>query len=246
MVASNILANSGRAARPGDRLKPEAGLSRSDGAMEGLRGPPPRRAPAPGDEEALIARARGGDSAAFRALVGMYQDRAYGLALRILRSPADAEEVAQDAFVRAWRSLPQFRGDARFSTWLYRIVARRAFDASAKLRRRREREVELDAIDRLGDGDATHAASENRPGIGHDPLAAVEAAAPREALETMIASLPEMYRAVVTLHYFEDRSIAEIAGALDTPEGTVKTHLFRARAKLRELWLGARASRVVP
>lgn len=214
--------------------------------MEGLRGPPPRRAPAQGDEDALIARARGGDTAAFRALVEMYQDRAYGLALRILRSPPDAEEVAQDAFVRAWRSLPQFRGDARFSTWLYRIVARRAFDASARLRRRREREVELDAIDRLGDGEATHAAVENRAGMERNPLAALEAVTPRARIEAMIATLPEMYRAVVTLHYFEDRSIAEIAGALDTPEGTVKTHLFRARAKLRDLWLGARAPRVLP
>ena len=176
----------------------------------------------------------------------MYQDRAYGLALRILRSPSDAEEVAQDAFVRAWRSLPQFRGDARFSTWLYRIVARRAFDASARLRRRREREVELETIDRLGDDDGTHSGVENRAGMERNPLAALEAAEPRKALEAMIASLPETYRAVVTLHYFDDRSIAEIAGALDTPEGTVKTHLFRARAKLRELWLGARASRVIP
>ena len=89
----------------------------------------------------LLERSRGGDQSAFRELVVLHQDRAYGLALRITRSPADAEEVAQDAFLRAWLALGRFRGESSFGTWLYRIVARRALDRLEKLRSRRGREV---------------------------------------------------------------------------------------------------------
>ena len=83
-----------------------------------------------GDHE-WVDRARGGDAGAFRMLVERYRTRVYGLCLRIVRSPADAEEVAQDAFVRAWLALPRFRGESSFSTWIYRIAARRAFDRAA-------------------------------------------------------------------------------------------------------------------
>src|SRR5262249_60082016 len=86
------------------------------------------------------ARAQAGDTGAFRELVERHQASAYTLALRILRSSADAEEVAQDAFVRVWTALPGFRGESTFSTWLYRIVARRAFDRAQVLKNRRARE----------------------------------------------------------------------------------------------------------
>jgi len=92
------------------------------------------------DERRLIARAQSGDTAAFRALVERHQARAHALALRILRSPSDAEEVAQDAFVRVWTALPGFRGESTFATWLHRIVARRAFDRVQVLRNRHARE----------------------------------------------------------------------------------------------------------
>ena len=92
------------------------------------------------DERRLIAQAQAGDTAAFRALVERHQARAHALALRILRSASDAEEVAQDAFVRVWTALPGFRGESTFATWLYRIVARRAFDRAQVLKNRRSRE----------------------------------------------------------------------------------------------------------
>src|SRR5690349_15593916 len=92
----------------------------------------------------LVARAQAGDEAAFRALVEVHQDRAYGLALRIVGRAEDAEEVAQDAFVRAWRALPTFRGEAAFGTWLHRIVSRLALDRRARItaRARNEEPVE--------------------------------------------------------------------------------------------------------
>jgi len=170
------------------------------------------------DERALVRRSAGGDAAAFRVLVDRHRDRAYGLALRIVRSEPDAEEVAQDAFVRAWRAIGEFRGDASFSTWLYRIVWRRALDRAAVLKSRRNREVALEP---------------ESEGAGIGAIAGAERSPDPDRFERMIASLSEPQRAVVTLFYAEDRSVTEVAQALEMPEGTVKTHLSRARAALR-------------
>ncbi len=188
----------------------------------------------PEAEADAVARARAGDADAFRVLVDAYRDRAFGLALRIVRSREDAEEVAQDAFVRAWRGLPAFRADARFSTWLYRIVMRRALDSAATLRRRLGREVPLDetgGADRGGSAEGARGAS--TPG----PDAPADARARR--LEGLIARLTGAQRVVVTLYYYEDRTIAEVARTLGVPDGTVKTHLHRARAALRAAWIRA-------
>lgn len=171
------------------------------------------------DEKALIARAQGGDRAAFQQIVERHQARAYTLALRILRSTSDAEEVAQDAFVRVWTALPGFRGESSFSTWLYRIVARRAFDRAAVLKNRRAREH---ATDTLPESPAP-------PSADDDTLRAAK-------LQQMLEQLSPAQRSVVTLFYYEGRSVEQVAAQLAMPENTVKTHLSRARAALRELW----------
>jgi RNA polymerase sigma-70 factor (ECF subfamily) len=167
-----------------------------------------------------VGRARGGDSGAFQVLVERYRTRVYGLALRIVRSAPDAEEVAQDAFLRAWLALPRFRGEASFSTWIYRITARRAFDRLETLRLRRGREAGIEAA---------------------EGTAAPQEGAPRSAqarqLERLVAALPPAQRAAVTLYYLQDRSVEQVAEALGMPENTVKTHLNRARAGLRAAWL---------
>lgn len=173
------------------------------------------------EEQACIQAARAGDTQAFRRLVERYGDRAYGLAFRMLGSASEAEEVAQDAFVRAWRALPGFRGDARFSTWLYRIVARRALDRSAVLKTRRAREISLEDAERA------------EPSAGAEGMASVD----RARLDRLLRSLSEVQRAVVTLYYYEDRSVDEVARTLGIPGGTVKTHLHRARGLLRAGWL---------
>jgi RNA polymerase sigma-70 factor (ECF subfamily) len=182
-------------------------------------------APAEGEaeERELIRLAQGGDQNAFRRLVERHGTRAYALALRIVRSASDAEEVAQDALVRAWRSLPRFRGDSKFSSWLYRIVVRRAFDRAAVLKGRRGREASAEGIETLA-----------AEGAGPDPEARERTA----RLERLVAELPEVPRTVVTLYYYQDRSVAEVARILRMPENTVKTHLSRARAALRTGWLG--------
>lgn len=180
------------------------------------------RAPAAtaGAEAQLLERARAGHEDAFRILVERHRDRAYGLALRITRSAADAEDAAQEALVRAWLALPGFRGEASFGTWLHRIVARRALDRSMQVRRREGRETSLEAARELAD-DA---------GSERDALLA-------RRLERLMDRLSAPQRAVVALFYQEDQSVEHIAEALGLPENTVKTHLSRARAALREAWL---------
>lgn len=173
-------------------------------------------------EQARVARARGGDEAAFRELVEAHADRAYALALRVLRSPADAEEAAQDAFVRAWRALPAFRGEAGFGTWLHRIVVRVALDRSAVLRTRRGREV---PVEPPAESAAAHDARDD----------AADARARR--LEALMAGLPDLQRVALTLFYWQDRSVLDVAAALGLPPNTVKTHLARGRAALRAAWL---------
>jgi RNA polymerase sigma-70 factor, ECF subfamily len=184
--------------------------------------PAPSESPAPAgaesneDERRLIARCRAGDTRAFAVLVERYRARAHGLALRLVRSPSDAEEVAQDAFVRAWRSLADFRGEASFGTWLYRIVWRRALDRSAVLRTRQGRETGLED------------APESAGAMGSD-----EAGTSASDWARLTDGLTDLQRAVVTLFYYEDVSVKDVARILELPEGTVKTHLSRARAVLR-------------
>ena len=171
------------------------------------------------EERRLIARAQAGDTGAFRELVDQHRTRAYTLALRILRSASDAEEVAQDAFVRVWTALPGFRGESSFATWLYRIVARRAFDRAQVMRNRRARERQEEnlpeaAAPERDDGDTLQAA----------------------LLQRLVGSLSPAQRAAVTMFYYEGRSVEQVAVLLGMPENTVKTHLLRARAALREAW----------
>lgn len=166
-----------------------------------------------------MERARRGDEDAFRMLVDRHRDRAYGLALRITRTPADAEEAAQEAFVRAWLALPGFRGEAAFGTWLHRIVARRALDHALARRKRESRETDVDAAEAVA---AVH--------DGRDPML-------ERRLARLTAQLSAAQHAVVALFYREGQPVAEIAELLGMPENTVKTHLRRAREALRRAWL---------
>ena len=141
----------------------------------------------------------------------------------MLRSAPDAEEVTQDAFVRAWTALPAFRGESKFGTWLYAIVMRCALDRAATLKTRRARETDLEA-------------AADRP-AGAGGMESDEWARLTLRMERTLDQLSEAQRAVVTLFYYEERSVEEVAATLTMPAGTVKTHLSRARAALRDAWL---------
>lgn len=169
----------------------------------------------PGDP-VLVARAREGSADAFEELVRRHQHRAYALALRLTGHPQDAEDVAQEAFVQAWRSLPRFRGEAAFETWLYRIVINRCHNA-----RRAARPTQpMPTPER---GPAT-------PGAGE----VVEARQQREAVALRIAQLPLPQRAALVLHYFAGCSYAETGHILGVSESAAKVRVFRARRQLAE------------
>lgn len=181
--------------------------------------------PAAAAERALVARARAGDAEAFRELVERHQDRAFALARRLLRDEAEAEEVAQDAFLRAWTALPGFRAEASFGTWLHRIVYRRALDRIDALKARRRHESSAPSWPEEG------APAPPAPFDGE------------ERVRRLVDALPAAQRAAVTLFYFEDRSVQDAARALGMHENTLKTHLHRARAALRAAWAREEESR---
>ena len=176
--------------------------------------------PAGATDEELVEAARHGDRRSFGELVRRTHGDTYTLARRLVSDDDDASDVVQDAYLRAYRSIGRFRGDAQFSTWLYRITAN---CASTHLgRRRRHRHDELDEDADLAD---------DRP--DHDPEAAASTAALRSRLDEAVAALPTRLRAVVVLRDVYDLSHAEIAEQLDISESAAKVRLHRARRRLR-------------
>jgi len=174
----------------------------------------------PRDSAEFVSRLRAGDRRAFEELVRTQQHRVYGLALRMLGNAAEAQDVAQEAFLRAHRGLADFRGAARLSTWLYQIVSRLCLNRLAGSERRLARHGE-EALARVPDA---------RPG----PDQALERGELEEALHRAIAELPEERRIVVVLRDVEGLAYEEIAEVLELPVGTVRSRLHRARLDLKE------------
>jgi RNA polymerase sigma-70 factor (ECF subfamily) len=171
------------------------------------------------DDEELARAAKAGDVAAFGILVERHQRRVYGFMLRVTRRPATAEDLAQEAFLKAWRGLRTYDPDARFAPWLNRIGVNLVSDWASDARRSpiREWDGAADAARDEADG------PEERAGTRE-----AEAAVHRQILE-----LPGDERQVVLLRHVMGLSYAEVADATGQPLGTVKTNLFRARARLK-------------
>ena len=170
------------------------------------------------NELLLISRARGGDREAFGELVEQYRDNVYRLAYRMCGNAYDADEAAQEAFVAAWRALPNFRGDAKFSTWLYRLTTNAAIDVM-----RREKRHQT-----VGDGEMVDLADD-----ADSPQETVERTEQQETVQKALATLSEEYREVLLLRYMEELDYAEIAEVLQLPSGTVKSRINRAKAALK-------------
>ncbi len=173
------------------------------------------------DMAALVERAKAGDSQAFDQMVRITYPDAYALALRMTANPEDARDVVQETYLRAYRSIGRFRGDAQFSTWLYRIVAN--CSATQITRRQRDSHEEL-SFD--------HDLVDIRP--EHDPALQGEMAELRAKLDTAISELPPRLRSVVVLRDIYDLSHAAIAQELGISVTAVKVRLHRARKRLRE------------
>lgn len=173
-------------------------------------------------ESAWIEAARSGDPGAFRQLVDLYQKPVYSLAYRMLGNARDAEDAAQEAFIRAYRALAMYDRGRPFATWLLSITAHYCID---RLRRRRMTEVPLDELPPW------------RPLVAEtaDPVRVLEQADEAAQIQRLLAALPEDYRLVVVLRYWHDMGYAEIAAMLGDTESAVKSRLHRARRQLAEL-----------
>jgi RNA polymerase sigma-70 factor (ECF subfamily) len=176
---------------------------------------------APEEEAALVAAAKAGDKSAFEQLVRATSTDIYTLAYRLTGDEEDARDVMQDSYLRAFRSIKRFRGDARFSTWMYRITANCA--STHMVRRGKARHEELPADAPVAD---------SRPDV--DPEAMAEAGLLRHRLTAALAELPPRLRAVVVLRDVYDLPHDAIASELGITEAAAKVRLHRARRKLRE------------
>jgi RNA polymerase sigma-70 factor (ECF subfamily) len=173
----------------------------------------------PQDPQDLVSRARDGDRDAFGELVRIHQHEVYTLAVRLVRDREMASDVAQDAFIRAWRAMPKFRGDAKFSTWLHRITVNTAWTHRTKKNR-----VRLDSLESLNsDPESTSL----------DPVRAGEAASAGPEIEDALLDLTEPIRVVVVLKDVYDWSHTEIAEHLDISVTAAKVRLHRGRKALR-------------
>lgn len=173
------------------------------------------------EDAALVSAAKGGDRSAFDKLVRRSYTDTYTLAYRLTGNEEDARDVAQEAYLRAYRGLSRFRGDAQFSTWMYRITANCA--ATYLGRRSRHRHEPLDDTLPVAD-----------PRTDDDPQLRVDAADLRRRLETALENLPPRLRAVVVLRDVYGLSHDAIASELDISESAAKVRLHRARNKLRD------------
>jgi RNA polymerase sigma-70 factor (ECF subfamily) len=178
------------------------------------------------DEELAVAAGRGSEEA-FRELVERFERPIYGLIVRIVRRGELAEELAQEAFVKAWRAMARFDPDRKFSSWLFKIAHNTALDA---LRRRGEETLSLDEPVAEGEAPRELPADPN----AEDPLLRLTARGAGRALEHAIAGLRPQYREILLLRVAEELSYEEIAEVTGAPLGTVKVHLFRARKELAE------------
>ena len=178
-----------------------------------------------GDRE-LIERLQTGDTTAFRELVERYKKRAYFVALDLMGTHEDAEDISQEAFIKVYRSIGSFRGEAQFSTWLHRIVVNLCI---SEKRKKSSKMVEYygDTIPE----EAHHAHGSSSP---DHPEKALRSSKIQKHIQEALDKLPAKQKAVFVLRFYQDMSLKEIGKVLKLSEGTVKSHLFRTMRKLRE------------
>ncbi|HET9976192.1 MAG TPA: RNA polymerase sigma factor, partial [Burkholderiaceae bacterium] len=176
----------------------------------------------------LARRAADGDDAAFEAIMRRHNRLLFRTARSILRSDAETEDAVQEAYLRAWRSIANFRADARLSTWLARIVIN---EALGRLRRRGGIVI---ALPGATDGDDAPPEERIAGDADEQPEQAAMRREVRRLMEARIDALPEAFRTVFMLRAVEELSVEEVAAALALPEATVRTRHFRARGLLRE------------
>jgi RNA polymerase sigma-70 factor (ECF subfamily) len=174
------------------------------------------------DDKQLAAASRDGNQDAFAVLVQRHQRRVFNLVFRMLHNYEEANEITQETFLAAWQGLPSFRGDARFSTWLYRI----AYNCCLKQLEQRKRDRTLQV--------AIQAEQVAELTIEEQANAELDAQACQALVHKYLSTLPAKYRIVLILRHLQEMTYEEMAEILTMPIGTIKTHLFRARNLLKE------------
>jgi RNA polymerase sigma-70 factor (ECF subfamily) len=186
-------------------------------------------------ETDLIRRAQTGDREAFGALVERHQRYVYNLALRVVGNQQDAEDLAQEAFIRAWVAIANFRLESSFRTWLFRIVTNLFYNRLPSLRRE---------LYELGEDCLVDIPDDSSPDL--NPASGIEVEEIHTFLHKQIDRLPESQRVLVMLRYQQGLSYEDIARVVSLPLGTVKTGLFRAKERLRKILQACDLQETVP
>lgn len=179
----------------------------------------------PKTDAEILDEVRAGNTRAYALLVDRHKDRALTLALRFVGNRQEAEELAQDAFLKAFRNLSQFRGEAKFGTWFYRILYNLCM---SRLRRRMSAPLMLDVSDEA----VLDLLAAEEESVGLEER--FESSDLLRFLSLEVDALPPQYKSAVTLYYVQEMSYEEIAAVMDIPMGTVKTCLFRGRNLLKK------------
>ncbi|MPZ42874.1 MAG: RNA polymerase sigma factor RpoE [Betaproteobacteria bacterium] len=179
-------------------------------------------------DQQLVERAQRGDKSAFELLVAKYQRKLIRLLSRFIRDPTEVEDVAQEAFIKAYRALPSFRGDSAFYTWLYRIGINTAKNYLVAMGRRAPTVSEIESADSEGSEESGQVPDYNTP---ENELMSRQIA---ETVNRAVDDLPEELRTAITLRELEGLSYEDIAGIMNCPIGTVRSRIFRAREAIAE------------
>ena len=178
-------------------------------------------------DQELVRRVKRGDRVAFDLLFSRYQHKILNLIGRYVRNPEEVEDVAQEAFIKAFRALPRFRGDSAFYTWLYRIAINTAKNhLVARSRRPPGQDVDIDDAQFMDGADQLRQGESPEAALARDELSNV--------IDEAISQLPEDLRSAVTLREFDGLSYEQIAEIMDCPVGTVRSRIFRAREAIDE------------
>jgi len=185
------------------------------------------------DDLTLVQRARAGDQRAFKLLVERYQRKVYSVALGMVKDKEEARDVAQEAFVKVYKYLDHFKGDASFYTWLYRITVNICIDVLRKKGSKGDEHVEFDESVKLDTAEAGIGALRTR--LGTNPQKSVLRRELAERITSAMQSIPTAHRQILLLREVEGMSYEDLSRILEIPKGTVMSRLFHARLKMQKI-----------
>jgi RNA polymerase sigma-70 factor (ECF subfamily) len=185
------------------------------------------------DDLTLVQRVRTGDQRAFKTLVERYQKKVFSVAFGMLKDREEARDVSQEAFVKVYKYLDHFKGDASFYTWLYRITVNICIDVMRRKGTSKGDQVEFDETIQLDTTEANLGALGSK--LGTNPQKAALRKELAEKIQAALQEVPEKHRAILLLRELEGMSYEDLARTLDIPKGTVMSRLFHARLKVQKV-----------